>query len=235
MEKTKNLAWHVTTESNFHEILAEGYIEARGGMRGRGESGKSFRLDFLAGDSGKVFFSYGQRFWNESDDSFAFLFDAELLVKAGAAVGRDLMSRYDDLLDDCINRVDAKLPRKRVDEKACIEFVNSFCDGDMRIFEAMLESEASNYADLLDAVNFGDVKVKGAAEVEALFVAGAKSLQCKHRCIGETALDLLREGEADGTLEIVCSGRVTLNRESGFLGTWTRDGGFSWADEGVIR
>ena len=206
-------AYHTTTQATYAQIKADGYLKPRSRPRAFGEPGYGFAPDWLAGDSEYVFFSVTDRYRNfgrdSMDETFGFVFDAELLIhEFHGVVGPDLVHEYDRLLDKTAKEIDLTLKAKPVDDAAVQEFCERMEITDPRIIEAIQKDEASHYQDILDGMQARDESVPGVSAALRLFDKRAAILRACRQKVGDEALALLKNA-ADG-IEILVKQAVPL-------------------------
>lgn len=206
-------AYHTTTQATYAQIKADGYLKPRSRPREFGDTGYGFAPDWLAGDSEYLFFSVADLYRNfggdGTDETYGFVFDAELLIhEFHGVVGPDLVHEYDRLLDKTAKEIDLTLKAKPVDDAAVQEFCERMEITDPRIIEAIKKDEASHYQDILEGMQARDESVPGVSAALRLFDKRAALLRASRRKIGDEALALLKN--ASDRLEILVKREVPL-------------------------
>ena len=159
-------------------------------------------MDWHAEDNEYVYFSPGNNDFylmlqpDGTDGTYGFIFNAETLIREyNALVGPDLMTKYDELLHEVAKEIDARLPRKTVDEAALQAFFEQHAITDPNMQARMRQDEAENYYDVLYGMLDREMDVPGVREGLAAFKKRVKHLKAKYRVSGAAALARLRTDE----------------------------------------
>lgn len=181
------------------------------------DPGSAFDLDVLAGDGRYVFLSYGPRYRaiRRPELVYGWLFDAEALVRAGALVGPDLLSDYEEIADRIATEMAAELPPSApaTNEDVAL-FADLFGDDDPAMLAAVREMSADGYWDIIEALEHGQAGDPLADESRHRFRAAAAGLQGRRRVSGNEALARLRS-ESDTHFEILFPGGLPLTMAVG--------------------
>ena len=194
--------------ARFATIQADGALRPYCAERPLGAHGNSFELDHLAGDSGYVFLSVGERYrrYAENGTAFGFIFDAEQLVLGcGALVGPDMLHHYEDLMEQCIAEVAATLPPLPMISEEELAGFAALAGDDPAMLAYVREQSVYRDSDIDMAIRCGDMDEPGAAEAVALFKQRAPALQAQWRKSGTEALAILEEG-----MEVLVKGSLPL-------------------------
>lgn len=209
-----------SVRSRWEMIRQSGVLRPHGKLRAPGETGSTFPLDVMAGDSQYVFLSYGPRYRHaerHSDLCYGFAFDPVCLIEqCGALVGTDMMDTYDDIIDATATEIDATLPPKPQDAEGVAAFMTTFGEGDPKLRAYLLEASTSHYDDLCDAIRHNDPSGPGAAVAIQLFKERTAAAQRSMRKCGREAIALLSDAAA-GELEILVPIQLPLSLCNGYI------------------
>ena len=191
----------------FAAIATAGALRPRTDEKPTGEDGSLFALDRLAGDNQYVFLSVGPRYRlsRPAELTYGWAFDAEELVLAGALVGPDMLSHYEDLMEACIAEAASALPPlDPISDEELAEFAS--IAGDDPAMLAYVREQSVKRDDAIDmAIRCGDMDTPGAEEAVALFLSRVTALQAQWRKSGAEALAMLGDG-----MEVLVKGSLPL-------------------------
>lgn len=194
--------------ARFAAIRADGALRPYCAERPMGAHGNSFELDHLAGDSGYVFLSVGERYrrYAENGTAYGFVFDAERLVlECGALVGPDMLHHYEDLMEQCVAEVAATLPPLPMISEEELAGFATLAGDDPAMLAYVREQSVYRDSDIDMAIRLGDMDEPGATEAVALFQQRAPAMQAQWRKSGDEALAMLEEG-----MEVLVKGSLPL-------------------------
>ncbi len=184
----------------YQAILRAGFLQPRSQSRTVQDTGSSFALDHLAGDTGYIFLSVGPRYRSlrPPEVCYGFAFDAEQLIRDyGALVGPDLLQDYEDALDEIIGDLDeelgplAPITEEELHKQAAILGMDT---GDTELMAYLQVASTSRRHDLETAIKDGDMGEPGAEEAVARFRMAAAAIQAEKRFAGRDALARLAPG-----------------------------------------
>jgi hypothetical protein len=196
----------------YNQITQQGRLSAAVLRTSSSEMGHSrqFHLDRLVGDDHYVYLSVGKRYWNTPESTnFGFVFDAEQLLLEEHAILRleDLMSRYQDLLDDVVSHF---APSRREDEWSQEEVA--------QLFQALDDPDNTTYVSpndayytLSDAVEYQRLEVPQAHEATQVYLLRAHEIQRQFQLVGEAAVQAIRQEGETGRFELLVKGEIPLS------------------------
>lgn len=174
------------------------------------DNSRMYLEDWLAGDDRYVFLSLGPRYGFDSAATFGFVFDAEVLLTAGAILrDGDLLEAYEDALGDLIE--DRTHP-KPMEEWTTAEIAALFAALESDATDADYQSPHDAYHTLTDAVRCGDRAVPGVAEVLDAFRVQVAQLQATHQTTGAAALARALADRGTGAYEILVPSQLPLDQ-----------------------